>query len=588
MFSASLLAMMIHSLPPPAQGAFLGPADDTPGGPLDDRYEFDAEELGRRFRRVLPVWSPPWPRIPVVAHAVDLELFPRLENLAKISDGTADPNRGFIWGRIPLDHLIGHYLVAGPESADRENVDLGSPVRDVSGAGGTALPTACQTLLALTPSSGATIGAAIVDRGDPAPTPSGLPNTFGNKLRYAGNPTGFVLSSHAEHVLEVLLDRLNSHPAPRGLTRGGGPQSRQPTMLDITTVSMALMVSPTPNQVRGGRGCFAQHCAPELLTAIQNMNAHLNRDQLPAVINVSQGTHVGPHNGESPLEAYISGTLFRPNDRFLFAAAGNEGDAGISSRLDLRMGEADYMTVVAHEQCTDLLVEFWWDDATGPDVEIAVEISSTGFRSASIPINPKATGIAAVLKQPTRGRRPAITFLTLLKSNAQGSMSCIAFAATRPAAGPEFRASFAITAKSAPVAVQSWIVILDGDLKSHFTRGGPEGTVCAPASDPAVVSVAGYDAAQKQMWRDSSRGPASRYASATESPAMAHLVGFPGTANAPPGTSFASPRAAADAAVPLAVPTRRANCKDVTSLLVETYGSIGTWDARHGFHRQTT
>jgi hypothetical protein len=300
---------------------------------------------------------------------------------------------------------------------------------------------------------------------------------------------------------------------------------------------------------------------------------------MPAVVNMSVGTHVGPHNGQSPLESYISRSVFKPQCRFPFAAAGNEGDQGLSARLDLKQSEADYMNFVATENCTELLIEFWWGEAAGPaDMEIVVETEASGMSKSVIPINSGSAGPTLVAS--TVGQRRAVTFLTLCQSQAHGKMSCLAFAATRAAAPPgtgplpELRISFDITPKSSNAVIHAWTVICDKDRKSGFTQGGPEGTVSVPASDPKVVSVAAFDPARKQMWRSSSRGPASRYdpTAPIESPMMAHLSNHPGGHD---GTSFASPRGAADATEPLAKSGTRAKCTDAKKLIEQTYGTIG-------------
>ena len=362
-------------------------------------------------------------------------------------------------------------------------------------------------------------------------------------------------------------------------------------MLDIATVSMALVINPTPQHVRA-LGCFDQHCAPELLTAVQEIDKLLDSDKLPAVVNMSVGTHVGPHNGQSPLEAYISGTLFKPSDRFAFAAAGNEGGKGISARLELKQSAADYMEIIVDPDCTEALVEFWWDDAIPADLEIAARIEGSGFSPITITINPAT--VAGVTLTPAGASAP-MSFLSLLHTTTHGTMSCIAFAATRPPARPgralpEFRISFDLTAKAADVAVHAWLVICEEALRTHFTQGGPEGTVAAPASDPKVVSVAGFDGVLKQMWRYSSRGPASDYTTATptQSPAMAHLCHPPAAGPTGAGTSYASPRAAADATAVLADPTKVGRATEVEKLIQETYGTVSAWNPRHGFHQHTT
>lgn len=83
-------------------------------------------------------------------------------------------------------------------------------------------------------------------------------------------------------------------------------------------------------------------------------------------------------------------------------------------------------------------------------------------------------------------------------------------------------------------------------------------------------------------------GPASWYDpnAPIESPMMAHLSNHPGGHD---GTSFASPRAAADATVPLANSGTRANCTEAKKLIEQTYGTIAaTFDPRYGFSKQTT
>lgn len=587
MFSASLLSMMIHSLPPPARRVFFGIPDD-PVFPLSPSVEEvwvsegrvvpSSQNIAKQLKLALHAWSKEWPRIPLVGGA-DPE---HLSSLVKVASDFIETNRGSLWGRVPLDILIRRYLVTQATSVEQEHLDLGTPVWADSGSAGSS--STCGTLLAQTPIPGsAVVGAAIVDLGEVPPAgASGTPRDFGGKLRHVIYPPGTSvdLSAHAEQVLEVLLERLKTE-----------------NMLAKTTVSMSLVVNPTPDTVRAGLNCFTQHCAPEMLTAVKAIDAHLSSDKLPAVVNMSLGTHVGPHDGQSPLEKYISGTLFRPSERFLFAAAGNEGSRGISARLDLKTNQADYMELAVNGQCAELLVEFWWDDSIPADVEITALIEGSGFSPSRVAIQPGLAG-AALVPAPM-GHRPPMNFLTLLHAKSSGTMSCIAFAATRPppASGkalPELRISFDLMAKSADVMVQAWVVICEKQRQTAFVQGSKEATVAAPASDPKVVSVAGFDQARGQMWRHSSRGPASQYSKATQtkSPAMAHLAHYRGSRGASHGTSYASPRAAADATKPLADPKKRTACTDVKKLIQETYPSVApvapVWDPRFGFHKQIT
>lgn len=583
MFSASLLSMMVHSLPPDAKPAFLE-GELTPKSPFPTFTYPTSRHLAAKLEHARKNWTGEWPMLPVVGR-LDRDLVGRAENMTK-HQTSSDPERGFVWGRIPLDDLIKHYFATSEDPPDKEYIDLGTPVRSLSITGGSN--SKITNLLAQTPSpSAASVGAALVDLGKaPTAAPTNVPQDFGGKLRHVTYPPGtsIDLSPHAEKVLEVLLDRLTAK-----------------NMLTSTTISMALINNPNPDQIRSTMDCFEQHCAPEMLQAVQAINNLLDADFLsdgslmPAVVNMSVGTHVGPHNGQSPLEAYISGSVYKPTLRFPFAAAGNEGSQRLSSTLALKQGEADYMDFAATDNCTELLIEFWWAEAIGPaGMEILVEIQAHGMHNTAIPITSGFTG--PKLLASAVGQRPPVTFFTLCQSHAHGNMSCIAFAATRPAPPPgtaplpDLLFSFTIKAKSSNVVIHSWTVICDKNQKSHFTHaggGGPEGTVSAPASDPKVISVAAFDPATGDMWRSSSRGPASRYDpnAPIESPKMAHLSNHP---TAPNGTSFASPRAAADATEPLANSSIRANCTDPRKLIEQTYGMTATTcDPRYGFHKQT-
>lgn len=583
MFSASLLSMMIHSVPPFVDGESSRPLPE--GFDVPDIYSrelgwMETRDLANIFKQILDFFGTGflWAHIPVVVHG-EWDDLRKLQAIVMKSEGYSEGAGGFIWGRFRLDHLMWHFVAGGSStSIEREYLDLGTPVRAISTAGGILSgpsPT-CNHLLARTPDcANATVSAAIVDLGQAA-TNASWPEDFGHKLRHVPYSAPVDLSPHAESVLEVLLDRLDNTRAPAG----------GPSMLDITTVSMALVLNPTANQVRASKGCFDQHCAPEMLTAIQNMVTLLDTDKLPAVVNLSLGTHVGPHNGDSPLERYVSKTVFRPCERFLFAAAGNEGGKGISSRLELERGKADFMTLRVDAACTDLLVEFWWDDGAAPDVRIGAVTEGSGFSTSRVSIGGGIAGVTKLLAPAYSGQRPPVAFLSLLESRAHGNMGCIAFAMTRPAPGVALKISFDVEAVRQDAVVHAWIVIGDPAMETHFTQGGPAGTVTAPASDPTIVSVAGYDKALNQMWRHSSRGPSSEYIPrvGTESPRMAHLVESVGYGTAAEGTSFASPRAAADATRSLADPKVCARCTESDKLIEETYGSaaISRWNPRYG------
>jgi hypothetical protein len=277
MFSGSLLSLMVHSLPPEAMIAF--PRGDKPPFTVPT-----SRRLAERLEQARINWTGEWPKLPVVGR-VDPELVGRAKSMTK-HEISSDPE--FVWGRIPLDDLIKHYLATSEDLPDKEYMDLGTPVWAASTTTGST--SKITNLLAQTASpTAATVGAALVDLGKtPAAGMTNVPQDFGGKLRHVTYPSGtsIDLSTHAEEVLEVLLDRLSAKK-----------------MLTTATVSMALINNPTPDQIRLSKNCFDQHCAPEMLDAVQAINKLLDGDKLsdgtlmPAVVNMSVGTHVGPHNG---------------------------------------------------------------------------------------------------------------------------------------------------------------------------------------------------------------------------------------------------------------------------------------------------
>ena len=303
MFSPSLVSMMFHCIDPETRLALT-----TTQFPKSSDIARELDNLLREINgsgRTIPVvgktqrsaselhsWFPPEPKRP-----------------APLTIGRDDGFRLF-WGRMRLDHLIRYFGQYSDVEASFEYVDLGTPLL-VPGSG-SRHDKECQRLLAQTASPWlAQVGAAIIDMGEDDPGNS--PDDYGGKLRHV-ETSNVKSSDHAEKVLSVLLERLN---------RNGIPAD--------TTVSCALVLPPTA-YVGTTLTCFEQACAPEMLTAVKALEPQLTTDALPAGINLSLGTHVGPHNGVSPLEEYIATTMTTAN-RYLVVAAGNEGGLGHSARV---------------------------------------------------------------------------------------------------------------------------------------------------------------------------------------------------------------------------------------------------------------
>ena len=510
--------------------------------------------------------------IPIVAHfkqrgedfAVQIESY--------VDQGPLDPMTA-IWGRVPLQRLVEYFILNYSRSPDDEYFDLGTPVY-VAAASSTYNQT-CNQLFpkvadppATNSSSPATVAAAVVDMGVSA---TRAPRDYSGKLHHVVTQN-VDLSAHAEQVLSILLQRLDSK-----------------NVISQAAISCALVVPPGAN-INPTRDCFDQACSPEILAAVNAIELRLTADGLPSVVNLSLGTHVGPHNGLSPVEKYICNTL-STSSRFVVAAAGNDGLYGRAAKRSLTANEEDYISLLTGTQCEEVLVEIWWKSSASQTIDFSVEvfeISSSGGTThhATLQLDPNAAGIT--LTQASAAIPNTITH-SLFQANCLQGFSCAAFAMTSQKGTKLPRMQLEITVKSSTDTIlNSWIVVCEKESPlTLFVQGGPDGTVTVPATDPRVLSVAGVRASGR-LWEGSSRGPAFEYeatSTATDSPMMAHRPDL-GTHF---GTSFASPRACADALATLA--QTAATCTDAKSLLAATYSPtrpLPQWDKRFGYHKQTS
>jgi hypothetical protein len=571
MFSASLISMMLHSFGPDERNLFGEPPGTKPTVYPTSR------ELVPNLLNAISQNAGPWPTIPVVARTQ--RPWDRLkEFFGPFADYQPGEKKLYFWGRIPLDVLVKFFVEYHNLPFEVEYIDLGTPMRE-AGSGSTHDQT-CDDLLkdtadppGLAGGTPAKVGAAIIDMGKSSANP---PDDYHGKLRHAV-VSGVELSDHAEKVLSVLLERLKSK-----------------SVLRETTVSCALVKGPT-QQLGLGRSCFDQACTPEILDAAKALQVLLSGDNIPTAINMSLGTHVGPHNGMSPLEEYVADTLTTDN-RFVVVAAGNEGGLGWAAKRHVEDTDPEFLGLNTGDRCQELLVEFWWDSSTIKDLSIEADIYETlsnGRRSnhGSLPIDAKTAG--TVLTTQAIGLPNTLITHSLFQSPVQhppqSPFACIAFAMSSSSPGknlPSLQIRFKLNALK-NVVVNAWVVVAERENPlTTFLEGGSEGSITVPASEAAALSVAGLKSATK-MWEGSSRGPAAQYDSAvTEgSPSMAHLAEL----GSEFGTSFASPRACGDVVKTLSDPHKQQNCTDVLALLTETYGlpKNPAWNRRFGYCKQS-
>lgn len=558
MFSPSLISMMLHSLGPNSR-TLLAPSEK----PSSTYKKID--DVATSLQKISEV---EWPKLPVVGwtRRDKSELQKYFQSFVVIAPRQ---DESYFWGRIPLDSLLDFFVRFCNEPPDDEYIDLGTPVREAGS--GSQYDQQCRNLLphAAKTAAYAKVGAAIVDMGKDS---TNSPDDYGGILRHVV-ATRIEMSDHAEQVLSVLLERLQS----KGV-------------LPYTTISCAL-VKPPVKQIGIGRSCFEQAGTAEILDAINALEPQLDADGLPVAINMSLGTHVGPHNGESPFEGYIASTIVA-TDRFVVVAAGNEGGTGHVAKCSLVANEEDLLSVHTGQFCEELLIEFWWDDLQTADLSIKADIWETRPGNARVNLGTYMidSSFAATLSTIPVGLGPHIGTQSLFSAKCRNNFSCVAFAissAQPTVALPQLQIRFTLKARR-DIVVNAWIVVAEPNPMTTFVAGEQDGTIMVPASDPSTLSVAGLRNSG-QMWEGSSRGPAAQYHPATvvrASPLMAHLANL----GADFGTSYASPRACADATATLADSNKRVKCIDAESLLTQTYGlsTLSHWNPRSGYHKQTT
>jgi hypothetical protein len=553
-YSPSLFSAILHS--------FEVRFTDNEVVPIDPRWARQLQSV-LKLRRMMHRISAEH-QIPLVGRVsltVLRELSETLRSNWSIDDRGPD---AIVWGRTSIAALIENMEASIERPAEIELLDLGTPLRAQQQVP-TALQNDCARLVALTATRNPTAGIAIVDRGDEVVGSS--PDDYGGKVRHALTHN-VVAGSHALQVLKIALERLD----------GNGT-------IGETAVACAL-VKPPANAI--GLRCFEHANVTELLMGLQALSGWLSG--MPWAVNVSLGAHVGPHNGESPLEEEVARMVQPGAGRFLVAAAGNDGMSGIAGRRELKAGVRDYLKVHhGSKRAQELFLEFWWQEPQGsPAMTMAIEawpydLNGTALQAQPIRIDAQRAGAALHSTTTFQGH----TLSTLFQAPVRNGMSCAALAISNAAGLPEFDLEIGFEA-SHDVVVNGWIVVCT-DSSTAFVEAGNEGTVNVPATAAGVLCVAGIDQSRRP-WSRSSRGPSASYMSGNlpgpGAPHIAYLVdgGAPGAV----GTSFAAPRATADAADVLRNPLRRTNCTDAVTLAKEMLAPQGglTWNPRTGYGDQ--
>lgn len=535
MFSPSLTSMLLHSL-----WIDVAPKPGSTPLPTGSSVHDDLMRLVGEFRdKRLPM-----PSVPVVGYSDNIVALGR--HVQAIQEVDQGPGHQHVFGRVPVDMLINQFHASYSLLGPTEYLDLGTSLREAQGFHRTGLQK-CLTWLSNhqhDPFEPTRMTVAVIDRGIDLPG-NQQQETLGGRLVHLIDDVDF--SEHASLVLTEVIGRLASN----GLL----------SKCDL----VCALIKPPAKPI--GRECFRHANIVELEQAILALNSHVidprnQSSSLPLVTNLSMGTHIGPHDGRSPLENLIDRLLPFAKQRYLVCSAGNDGLAGLSARCELRNGSRDFMRIqTSSTGCKDILVELWWEEPQHSTMSITARVCDRQRTSIGMPIfidtNGKGPWITGAKLATANPGFKSVVCESLYHARCNGSFSCVTFAMSAGTASDladltidiEMRCS-----EHSSVAVNAWIVVADNH-GATFVGGGSGGSITVPATYEKAISVAGVEdipntnpALQPQPWQDSSRGPAANYGtngqqSLSTLPKLAHRVdgsvdGF--------GTSFAAPRAAGD------------------------------------------
>jgi len=553
MLSPSLVSMILHSVWRDA---------DQP------RVRADLNSLGEVVRVLRGLTAggenrePP--RVPIVGRSRSGE---RVQSFLGNHVQVERYDQAFFWGRVPVGPLIEYFERTHDIPSDDEFIDLGTTLRDHAMGG--VVAQSCKNLMAKTGSKQPkTVQVVLIDRGED--NSGATPEDFNGQLAHA-DKTDLRMSDHALNVLYVLLERLDHH-----------------TALPVTEMVCALVRRPTSAI---GLKCFQHANVNEMLDALKKLKPMLSRS-LPVALNMSLGTHCGPHNGVSPLEDFVRTLAPVSSSYYFHASAGNDGMTGVAGRRKLRAGVKDCLKVrTGSNNSGEILIEFWWVD--DPKSSFSMEVSASDSAGSpvlgSLRINSKVGAqLSNVGPSFTPSGSGPVICQSLFHARCHKDMNCVAFALSTksPPGLPMLDVEFSLE-DSVDTVVNAWIVVSE-DRQSCFIEGSNEGTISVPATDPEVVSVTGIDS-NRQPWPRSSRGPGSVYQVGVAShpstvPYMAHLVELGHLGEV--GTSFASPRACADTANIIRDKVKRAHCTSIKNLVNEILAPGGSplpWNPRTGF-----
>ena len=123
----------------------------------------------------------------------------------------------------------------------------------------------------------------------------------------------------------------------------GGPNCESPVPGRLKYVGVAPQASLCVVKNREIRGKVGTVVETDIVKAVDYIFRTATSLGLPAVVNLSQGTHEGPHNGRSYLDYWMN-RLSGPG-KIVVAAAGNDATSGVHASVPVHLGPPQEVTL---------------------------------------------------------------------------------------------------------------------------------------------------------------------------------------------------------------------------------------------------
>lgn len=511
MFSASLVSMMLHTVWSDLQVARVATAHPSMNDVADD--------IGRFIGMYLDSLRPR-PSIPITGTT---EKVGNLDGyVTAVELETASGTAAFsVFGRVPIDVLGTRLKDTCNVDASREYLDVGTPIDPAQFTMPVDLSGCIGEMGVLSHSDPALLKVvvALIDVGDSIQ--GARPDDVNGRVHHVVTKD-IQFSGHAARVFETLLRRLRHH-----------------RVIDEVEFIGALVPPPrTPI----GRHCFEHANVVELQQTLNALSTHIAGINKPVVANISLGTHVGPHDGTTPLELFISRSMPLSRQRHFICSAGNDGMNSLSAQCFLEPDIPEYLRVrTPPTGCAELLVEMWWQEASTGSVQASVEFTGANGRQRGSAVVLSAATAGATM-QVTGPGFPGVVCESLYHGHYAGDLHCISLALSTNniATLADMTVDIELLSPHGGLGVSSWIVLPRHPRCEFVGSGLGHSSITMPATMENAVSVVGVEP-NGLPWKHNSRGGSAPF---VPQPRISHLAAFGSAGHQ--GTSYAAPRVSSD------------------------------------------